>query len=404
MEIKKGVYKLKGKLMNYAWGGYEFLPALLHVPNPDRKPCAEYWLGAHPLASSLLVTPDGDRSLYELIKQHPYQFLSKQTVDRFGQLPYLFKVLDVRDVLSIQVHPGKAGAEEGFAKEEAAGIPPDAPHRNYKDQNHKPETMVALGEFWLLHGFKSLDAIDKVLEDVPEFNILLPLFRKQGLRALYQFVMEMQQEDVNVMLLNLIKRELRKKQGGELGKENPGWWVARLFEGSSEIGTIDRAIFSIYFFNIVKVNAGESVFQGAGLPHAYMEGQCVELMANSDNVLRAGLTPKHIDVPELMKHTVFESVVPNVMKGDPLLDGEKVYPCPVSEFGIAKIELAAGGMYQRRASSLEILIVTEGGILVNHSLVLKRGEAAAVMAGEEYEIRASGHCVVFRAFVPEAVE
>lgn len=394
------MYKLKGKLMNYAWGGYDFLPALLHVPNTEHKPFAEYWMGAHPLASSLLVTPQGDLSLYELTTAHPRQFLSEEAYADFGQLPYLFKVLDVREVLSIQVHPSKSGAEEGFDREDAAGIPINAPYRNYKDRNHKPETMVALGEFWLLHGFKSHEAIEQALEDVPEFNVLLPLFRKDGLKALFRFVMEMEQEDVNVMLLNLIKREMRRKQAGELSKDMPGWWVARLFEDGASINNIDRAIFSIYFFNIVNVNAGESVFQGAGVPHAYLEGQCVELMANSDNVLRAGLTPKHIDVPELMKHTIFESVTPHVMKGEALLDGEKVYPCPVSEFGIARIELDADGMYQRNADSLEILIATEGGATVNNALVLKRGEAIAVMAGEPYEIRASGHCVLFRAFVP----
>jgi mannose-6-phosphate isomerase len=158
-------------------------------------------------------------------------------------------VQDVKDILSIQVHPNKTEAEKGFEREEAAGVPINAPYRNYKDKNHKPEVMVALSEFWLLHGFKALPAIDQTLENVPEFNILLPFFRKEGLKALYRFVMEMDQADVNVMLTNLIKRELRKKNDGELTKEMPGWWVVKLFQDKKE-SAISTAQFSPFIFSI----------------------------------------------------------------------------------------------------------------------------------------------------------
>jgi mannose-6-phosphate isomerase len=400
MEMNEGIYKLKGKVLYYDWGGYEFLPHLLNTANTDHKPFAEYWMGAHPLAPSQIHTTNGDISLYTIIKEKPESVLSEKVFNRFGELPYLFKVQDVRNILSIQVHPSKEEAEKGFAREEAEGIPINAPYRNYKDRNHKPEVLVALSEFWLLHGFTSLAVIEKILEEVPEFNLLLPYFRREGLKALYQFVMEMKQEDINALLTNLIKREIRRKHDNELTKEMPGWWVAKIFDGKTEMGDIDRAVFSIYFFNIVKVNPGEAVFQSAGIPHAYLEGQCMELMANSDNVLRAGLTPKHIDVPELMKHTVFESVVPNVMKGDLVLPGEKVYPCPVDDFGIAKIDLSSSVSYANTASSLEIWIALEGGGLINNSLVLKKGEAVAVFAGASYTIQASGNCTLYKAFVP----
>ncbi|MES2371317.1 MAG: mannose-6-phosphate isomerase, class I [Bacteroidota bacterium] len=400
METNEGIYKLKGKVLNYEWGGYEFLPHLLNISNPEHKPFAEYWMGAHPLAPSEIHTDNGDISLYTIIKEKPEAVLSDKVFNRFGELPYLFKVQDVKDILSIQVHPSKEEAEKGFAREEAEGIPIKAPYRNYKDRNHKPEVLVALSEFWLLHGFTSRSIIEKTLEEVPEFNILLPYFKREGLKALYQFVMEMKQEDINALLTNLIKREIRRKHENELTKEMPGWWVAKIFSGKTEMGDIDRAVFSIYFFNIVKVNPGEAVFQSAGIPHAYLEGQCMELMANSDNVLRAGLTPKHIDVPELMKHTVFESIVPNIMKGETILPGEKIYPCPVDDFGIAKIDLSASVSYTNTASSLEIWIVLEGGALINNQLVLKKGEAVAVFAGASYTIQASGNCTLYKAFVP----
>lgn len=396
----KKIYKLKGRIQHYAWGGYEFLPQLLGINNAEHRPFAEYWMGAHPSAPAELVTPEGNRSLYTACTETPESVLSEKVYNRFGELPYLFKVQDVKEILSIQVHPSKEEAEKGFNREEAEGIPINAPYRNYKDRNHKPEVMVALSEFWLLHGFKPLAVIDKTLEDVPEFTVLLPYFRKEGLQALYQFVMEMQQPEINAMLNQLIKREIRRKNDGELTKEQPGWWVAKIFAGKTEIGDIDRAVFSLYLFNIVKVNPGEAVFQAAGVPHAYLEGQCMELMANSDNVLRAGLTPKHIDVPELMKHTIFESIQPNVMPGNPVLPGERVYPCPVPDFGIAKIDLSATVSYTGKASSLEIWVVTEGGAVVNNSLALKRGEAFAVFANESYTIEASGACTLFKAFVP----
>ncbi|MES2332861.1 MAG: mannose-6-phosphate isomerase, class I [Bacteroidota bacterium] len=402
METNEGIYKLKGKVLHYDWGGYEFLPHLLNVNNIEHRPFAEYWLGAHPLAPSELQTTGGDVSLYTLIKEKPEAVLSAKVFERFGELPYLFKVQDVKDILSIQVHPSKEEAEKGFAREEAEGIPIKAPYRNYKDRNHKPEVLVALSEFWLLHGFKSHAIIEKTLEELPEFNILLPYFRREGLKALYQFVMEMKQPDINAMLTNLIKREIRRKNENELTKDMPGWWVAKIFSGKTEFGDIDRAIFSIYFFNIVKVNPGEAVFQSAGIPHAYLEGQCMELMANSDNVLRAGLTPKHIDVPELMKHTIFTSIVPNIMHGDNVLPGEKVYPCPVDDFGIAKVDLSASVSYTKTAGSLEIWIVIEGGAIINNHLVLKKGEAVAIFAGASYNIQASGNCTLYKAFVPNA--
>ncbi|MDE3143983.1 MAG: mannose-6-phosphate isomerase, class I [Bacteroidota bacterium] len=308
--MKDKIYKLKGKVQNYAWGGYDFIPSLIGFTNTEHKPCAEYWMGAHPSASSDLMIDNRPVSLNRLILRNHAETITDKVFQQFGELPYLLKILDVKDMLSIQVHPSKAEAIKGFDAEEAAGIPINAPHRNYKDKNHKPEVMVALSEFWLLHGFKQEAALERVLEDVQEFNILLPLYKREGLKALYQFVMEMKQEDIDALLFNLVKRELRRKENNELTKDQPGWWVAKLFEGKDEIKNIDRGIFSIYFFNIVKAEKGEAVFQGAGIPHAYLEGQNVELMANSDNVLRGGLTPKHIDVPELMKHTSFVGITP----------------------------------------------------------------------------------------------
>jgi mannose-6-phosphate isomerase len=399
MEPLNKIFKIKGCIQHYAWGGNTFIPNLLGLVNADAQPFAEYWLGAHPSASAQIIDHADGLTLNELIKQDPSATLSEAVYSRFGELPYLLKVLDVKQMLSIQVHPSKAEAELGFDREEAAGIPINAANRNYKDRNHKPEVMVALSDFWLLHGFKEKLLLEKTLTDVPEFNLLIPLFKREGYQALYQFVMEMGVDDVNAFLIQVVKRELRHKREGLLSKADAGWWVAKLFEGVDHITNIDKGVFSIYFFNIVNVKPGEAVFQGAGLPHAYLEGQNIELMANSDNVLRGGLTPKYIDVPELMKHILFEGIIPQVMKGNEIRIGEKNYPCPVSDFAISKIELSGNTIYQNKAQGMEILLVTEGGAVLNNSMVLKKGEAICLLPEASYSIISSGHCTLFKAFV-----
>lgn len=404
--IQGKIFKLKGKVQHYAWGGFNFIPEWLGSINVDHKPAAEYWMGAHPSASSLLETGAGEVPLYDAIRESPEAFIGEKVNARFGELPYLFKILDVKDMLSIQVHPSKTEAEKGFDAEEAAGIPISAPHRNYKDRNHKPEVMVALSDFWLLHGFQQPDLLRKVLVNVPAFNHLVDLFDKEGYKGLYQYVMELPQNQVNTLLTPLVLAELQKKQAGQLTKAEPGWWVSKLYENEPALGDIDRGVFSIYFFNIVSVKPGQAVFQGAGVPHAYLEGQNVELMANSDNVLRGGLTPKHVDVPELLKHTLFEGITPDVMDGVPAAEGEKLYPCPVPDFGISKIELQAGEGFRHTASSLEIIVVLSGSIDIQgtNSVTVHKGEAVAILAGESYIISAlAGGVLAYRAFVPENV-
>lgn len=400
MEQNERIFKLKGVIQHYAWGGNTFIPQLLGETDVLDKPSAEYWMGAHSSAPSKLKIGNDWVELNRLVNEDPEFTISTPVMNRFGELPYLFKVLDVKDMLSIQVHPTKAAAEIGFEAENAAGIPINASNRNYKDKNHKPEVMVALSEFWLLHGFRSKAALEEVLLNTPELKILLSLFKQEGIKGLYQFVMEMSQVDVNNMLLPLVKRAIRLKNEGVLLPSDPSWWAAKLYEENGITENLDRGIFSIYFFNIVKVNKGEGVFQKAGVPHAYLEGQNIELMANSDNVLRGGLTPKHVDVPELMKHTLFEEVVPDILKGVPGIAGELIYPCPVPDFGLSKIELAVGTIYQSNSFSLEILIVTEGSVIVNQSMVLKKGEAAAILSNTDYSLTATGKTTLFKAFVP----
>src|SRR5699024_6743476 len=194
-------------------------------------------------------------------------------------------------------------------KENQAGIPTDATNRNYKDDNHKPEMMVALSDFYLLHGFKAEDKLIQQLQRIKEFSALLPIFGSEGYKGLYKEVMTLPQEKVNQILRPLLEHIIPLYKADQLSKTDPAFWASRaVASGMTTLEDIDRGIFSIYFFNLLHLKTGEGIFQAAGLPHAYLEGQNIELMANSDNVLRGGLTQTHVDVEELLKHTRFKGI------------------------------------------------------------------------------------------------
>ena len=274
------IHKLFGQVQHYDWGGTQFIPNILGH-HSDGRPCAEYWMGTHPNGPSALE--EGEVRLTEYIAKDPEHILGARVAAAFdSKLPYLFKVLDVASMLSIQVHPTKAEAIAGFAAEELAGIPRDAANRNFKDDNHKPEIMVALSEFWLLHGFRPTEEIHSILKAIPEFQSLLPLYSTENTKKLYQYIMELDQEDVDELLKPLQKR-LEFENTSD--KSNPDYWALRAFKLYTINGHFDRGIFSIYLLNLVRINTGEAIFQGAGIPHAYLEGQNMELMATYDDDL-----------------------------------------------------------------------------------------------------------------------
>ncbi|PQV49021.1 mannose-6-phosphate isomerase type 1 [Jejuia pallidilutea] len=399
------IFALKGRIQNYAWGGNQYIPSLLGI-TPENKPYAEYWLGAHVNAPSVVESENGSVNLDTFISNQLKESLGAKVTNVFGRLPFLFKVLDVNDMLSIQVHPTKVEAEKGFKRENELGIPLNASHRNYKDDNHKPEIMVALSEFWLLHGFLTEDKLRNVLSSVPEFTDLLPIFEKEGYLGLYRTVMEQTEEETNNTLKPLVDRILPLYKKGELSKSDPAYWAAKAIDTGDD-SVIDKGIYSIYFFNIVKVEKGEAIFQDAGIPHAYLEGQNMELMANSDNVLRGGLTPKHVDVPELLKHVTFEATVPNILKGEAQSDGlERIYKSPAPDFELSQIKLTNQDVYKSNSHSAQILIVLEGEVELfeeeGASINLSKGQSALILAKCSYIIAAKSSAILFKATTPEA--
>jgi mannose-6-phosphate isomerase len=304
-------------------------------------------------------------------------------------------------MLSIQVHPDKGSAAIAFEEENKKGIPLNAPHRNYKDRNHKPELMVALSDFWLLHGFKPADKLKEVLEAVPDFSFLAKTFEQEGYKGLYQKVMTMPQTEVNAVLRPLATRLMPLYQNDELLKHSEDFWAARAVQTFCKGETYDRGIFSVYFFNLLHLKTGEGIYQAAGLPHAYLEGQNVEIMAASDNVLRAGLTDKHIDIEELMKHVRFEPTVPHI-----LLNGaqkETVYKSAAVEFELSRIELGDGEGVEFKTSTAEILLQTAGAAVLQGpgaNINLKQGDAVVATAGAAIKITGRSAAQLFRATVP----
>ncbi|MBL7739298.1 MAG: mannose-6-phosphate isomerase, class I [Chitinophagaceae bacterium] len=383
-----GIYRLKGTVKHYDWGGTAYIPSLLKTVNSGNKPFAEYWMGTHPLGISIVETANGQ---------------SKKLTEYINDLPYLFKILDVKDMLSIQVHPSKADAVIEFARENKEGIPLDSPQRSYKDDNHKPELMAALGDFWLLHGFKPAKELEYILLNVVELRELLPVYNHSGYAGLYRHVMEMPQSEVDRILRPLLDNIIPLYQEGTLDKTDEDFWAARAALTFSQGEHIDRGIFSVYLFNLVHLKKGEAIFQDAGVPHAYLEGQNVEIMANSDNVLRGGLTTKYIDVKELLKHVKCEPLVPHILKGENYSPQIRVYQTPVKDFELSALDTGPQEPIKITAGTTEILIITEGKAVIGDAgIVLEAGDPAAViLPGTEYSVTGiDKKSTIFRASVP----
>jgi mannose-6-phosphate isomerase len=399
---KSGIYRLKGIIRNYDWGGTEFLSQLLSIPNPQQQPMAEYWLAAHDTGSSILVTDHSGIKLNQFIDTDKEKILGRTVAKKFGRLPYLLKILDVRNMLSIQVHPSKHIAEVEFARENKEGISLDAPYRNYTDDNHKPELMVALSDFWLLHGFKAVEKLRKTMYSIPELKSLLEIFDATGYDQLYKTVMEMPQQTVNEILQPVFDRIIPLYQDNQLKKDDENFWAGRAALLFSRPGKIDRGIFSIYFFNLLNLKPGEGIFQDAGVPHAYLEGQNVEIMAASDNVLRGGLTNKHVDVKELMKNTKFEGTVPAILH--PQKTGaEELYKTAAPDFKLSRFELKQDSSSSFDSVTGEIILMMKGSILVSsetNQIELHEGEAAFIISHQKINLKAFSDSDLFRATVP----
>ncbi|MFU0922073.1 mannose-6-phosphate isomerase [Kluyvera sichuanensis] len=371
--------KLINSVQNYAWGSKTALTELYGMANPEGLPMAELWMGAHPKSSSKITDSHGVvQSLRDVIDADKTTLLGANVATRFGELPYLFKVLCAAQPLSIQVHPSKKAAEIGFAKENAAGIPLDAAERNYKDPNHKPELVFALTPFLAMNAFREFAEIASLLQPVADANPAIGEFIAQPtgerLSALFAGLLNMQ-GDEKAHALKVLRAALENQQG-------PAWDAIRLI---AEFYPDDSGLFSPLLLNVVQLNPGEAMFLYAETPHAYLRGTGLEVMANSDNVLRAGLTPKYIDIPELVANVKFTAKPANELLTQPAHHGETLdFPIPVEDFAFSLHALGTTEATLTQDGAAILFCVDGESVLSKNDqrLVLKPGESAFVAANE----------------------
>lgn len=395
------IFKLVGKLQHYDWGGSHFIPNWLKLSDIQEKPYAEYWLGAHRSAPSMIEFEGKWLALDRVIDKAP-KLLGEKSREKFGdELPYLLKILDVKLPLSIQLHPTKKEAEYGYEQENAKGIPLTAPHRIYKDRNHKPEMMIALSDFWLLHGFQSIDESCKRLEKHPSLAQLAQDLRNKGLPSVYAQIMQADQTQLAQWLLPIITAQKAEFTQGKLKLDNPDYWLLYTIEAMNiSHNQLDAGLLSFYLFNIVNLKKGEGIFQGAGLPHAYLRGQNIELMAASDNVIRGGLTSKYVDIPALLNTIDYREITPKIIpeyQGDEILH---LYPTPeAKDFALQHFEFKPFDEELFTTTSATILLVMAGGIYIDlgeDAIHLEQGESVFISADSKLEIigETDGYAVI----------
>lgn len=390
------IYRLANTVQEYAWGDTHSMAELLGVPNLDKKPQAELWMGAHPKSPSMIYKDSEKVALDKYISQSPLSALGEKTKKRFGKLPFLFKVLAAGDPLSIQVHPNLEQAKNGFEIENKKQIPLDAFNRNYKDDNHKPEIICALTNFHAMNGFRPIQQIIEHLEKLPD-----DFFKKQilvlkenpptiGLRLFFESIMRCDDVTKNKILLSAC-------QVAKNIHETAFEWVLKLNQKyPGDIGCLCPL-----FLNVITLQPGEAMFLEAGRLHSYLQGVGVELMANSDNVLRGGLTPKYVDIDELLKILTFEVSNLKILKPKGFLP-EKFFPDFVDEFSLSVIELTGSTEYELEQNKKpSILLCTEGSGKFfdgEEPINFEKGNSYFIPA-DQPTIKISGVCRIYRATV-----
>ncbi|RJU01715.1 mannose-6-phosphate isomerase, class I [Arthrobacter frigidicola] len=399
------MYLLENTIRPYAWGSRTAIAELLGRA-PSGGPEAELWIGAHPGAPSVAELPDGRSPLDALIDADPDAALGAEVAARFGRrLPYLMKVLAAGSALSLQVHPSTAQAEAGFDAEESAGVPADAPERNYKDRSAKPEMVFALSPFEALCGFRPLaeaaavfSHLETLVEPGSEEAEVLGAVAAElgsgpaGLRSGFEMLLAARPEIVAAVEAAVSAPPEGSGDAGDPRFTRDLATVAEL--GSQYPG--DPGVLIALLLNRVSLQPGEVLYLPAGNIHAYLSGLGIEVMASSDNVLRGGLTPKHVDTRELLRTVVFEPLAPPALQPERTLLGQELYRPPFAEFQLQRIALdpvsgpgQEGSMAPSHVPLAQhgptVVLAVSGSILIDSpasDLLLTRGQSAFIPAGE----------------------
>jgi mannose-6-phosphate isomerase len=395
---------LENRVQEYAWGSKTFIPELLGEPSPAIKPKAEMWMGSHPKAPSMVIYNGNRISLAELIRKDPSGTLGVSVARKFSnKLPFLFKVLSADRPLSIQSHPGREQAKAGFMRENMEKRSMESADRSYRDENHKPELICALEPLWALKGFRKIEDIIDIMDKFGDSakGLEIDILRSQhvggGLKGFFIALMNMER-DRRRNLLDEIAVRIE-----DSGLSGPAFdWFRRLnSEYPGDIGVL-----SPLFLNVVYLQPTEAIHIRSGELHAYLGGAGLELMANSDNVVRGGLTSKHIDLPELVNILDFTPHIPDILGPEGSDALETSYPVIAEEFMLSVISLnSKDSIYEsRRSRSAEIMICTEGDARVTgrgkgEVLEFHRGMSVFIPASvNQYLIR--GEATIYKASVP----
>ncbi|OAJ92585.1 mannose-6-phosphate isomerase, class I [Vibrio bivalvicida] len=374
----KNFFKMDNKIQNYDWGSRTAIQDLFGFANSEQRPQAELWMGTHPNGCSMIQEENSTVSLSDLINNDQIACLSQATAEVYGDLPFLFKILAADKALSIQVHPNKQDAEQGYANEQKLGVPLDAFNRNYKDANHKPELVYALTDYQAMNGFRPFDEIIAAFQqcEIPEISEYLEQFKRNpnqvGLSTFFVELLSMRKERKNNALSHLLSY-------AATNQADPIYEL--IFDLSLQYPN-DVGLFAPLLLNVVTLKPGEAMFLSARTPHAYIKGTGLEIMANSDNVLRAGLTPKHIDIEELVKCTDFVPKPINTLLTQAKVNGcEHNFPVPVHDF---QFSIYQAPQQQVQMSSAEILMPIDGDLTLHaetgEQLTLTKGQSAFIPA------------------------
>jgi mannose-6-phosphate isomerase len=392
MELITGVIK------SYDWGSRRTLAELAGRPSPSPTPEAELWFGAHESAPSTVGESSGSTTLIDRIREDPQTQLGAQCAEAFGgTLPFLLKILAAEKPLSLQAHPTSAQAEAGFARENAAGIDLAASYRNYRDNRHKPELVVALERFEALAGFRDIGSTVTLLTALDLSGVADDVASLAAnpcpaeLQAVALRWMRSSREHHDRLALEVIERATALLDAGE--------WIVDTFE--AELATAldlarrypgDPGVLMSLLLNRVSLAPGEGLFLPAGNLHAYLSGSAVEIMANSDNVLRGGLTTKHIDVDELSSILDFTPIPVDVLDPEPCDRGsEYLYPTPVPEFVLRRWELDANREVALGGDGPAVVLCTSGRVKIragDHQMEISGSEAVWLRAGDSVTMTA----------------
>lgn len=398
------MHRLTNSTQSYAWGSPSAIPELLGFP-ASGEPVAELWLGAHPSSPSRVATPAGEVGLDRLIAQDPEQALGADVVARFGPaLPYLLKLIAADRPLSLQVHPHLERARSGYAEEEQSGVPVTARHRNFRDRNHKPELVYALTPFEALCGFRAPRRAAELLVDLgaplsSELHaILVADPSAQGIRSAFTRLLDPATRPTRTEVDEVVAASARRLASG-----SPSPRADRNVVLLAEAYPGDPGVVTSLLLNPVLLQPGEAMFVPAGGVHAYLSGLAIEVMANSDNVLRAGLTTKHVDVDELLANVDYIAAPP-IRIAPEIFHGEtRVFFAPVDDFELSLTVVDGDAEHPLPGHGPRLLLCLEGEVVVSTTNdgteKLCRGESVFVPAAEG-SLHVSGKGTLVQADVP----